>query len=104
MNSVPDPLANILRRHYNVNDMTADWLDAMQGEIDPPGDPARAGLFRRQLAEAILNNTISPAQFKALTLEAFATHEQVRRRLTGLWHDLFGDAPVSEDPPEEEDE
>jgi len=54
---------------------------------------------RRQLADAILNNTINPAQYEELTLEGVATPQQVRRSLTRLWRDLYGNAPVAIEPP-----
>jgi hypothetical protein len=52
-------------------------------------------MFRHQLAEAISNRTLTPAQYEQMTDEELESDEEVAERLRELWHDLYGDEPVT---------
>lgn len=92
---IPEVLADVLRRHANVNAFTKDWPQAMRLELFSSNNPEREQLFRCQLAEAILNDTITPAQYERLTDEDFDTPEDFQNWLLTVWKALYGDAPVT---------
>jgi hypothetical protein len=88
-------LISAIRRYCNVNVSFGDWPKLLVEELNHPNHPDRAKQFQHQLADAILNNTISPAEYERLTEEDLETSEEVRERLHELWQDLYGNLDVS---------
>jgi hypothetical protein len=87
-------LISVLRRYCNVNVSFSDWPKLLIEELNHPNHPDRAKQFQQQLAYAILNGTISPAEYERLTEEDLETSEEVEERLRELWKDLYGNLDV----------
>jgi hypothetical protein len=94
---VPEPLATILSLYFEVNSFTADWPASLQSYLNDPASKERERLFRTQLAEAILHDTVTPQDYEKLTREDFDTPEDLRRWLKEVWRDLYGDRPITLD-------
>ena len=87
-------LEDILHRHANVNAFTANWSERLKRELFSPNFPDRATLFRRELAAAILHNTITPAEYERITGEDFDTQDELNQWLREIWRSVFGAAPI----------
>ena len=83
-------LVSVLRRYCNVNVAFSDWPKILLEELNHPSHPNRAKQFQYQLADALLNKTISPKEYEKLTEEDLETSEEVEERLRELWQDLYG--------------
>lgn len=93
-----DPLPYVLENYCNVNALSDDWAERVMRLLKhSSGLPNRECRFKQQLAEAILNRTITPAEYERLTDEDFDTPEDLETRLRELWFDVYGDEPVSLD-------
>lgn len=92
--SAKEFLCDVLERHANVNAFDVRWADRLKGEIFNPDFPEKAILFKRGLAEAILQNTIAPPEYERLTGEDFDTVGELNSWLRELWASVFGDAPI----------
>jgi len=90
--TVPILFADTLRRHFNVNAFTKDWIEDLKRELS---NTHRDVQFRSELADAILKDTITPAQYEHLTDEDFDTQEDLNKWLRSVWQDLYGDLPIS---------
>lgn len=88
-----EPLADMLHRYFNVNSFNSRWPDNLKIELSK--NPQKAEQFRRQLADAILHDTITPEQYEQLTDEDFDTQEELSKWLASIWHKLYGDQPLS---------
>lgn len=91
-NNVPEPLADVLRTYCNVNALSDDWHESVRRMLEHTNETT---IFKEQLADAILNGSVSPADYERLTREDFDTPEDLEVRLHELWHDLYGDEPVT---------
>jgi hypothetical protein len=85
-NNIPDPLADLLKSYCNVN---AASISDLKHDLRTTINPEIAKIFRKQLADAISINTISPEQYELLTGEDFDTQEELNTWLQELWHELF---------------
>ena len=95
---VPEPLASILRTHFDVNAFTPDWPASLQRELRRPESRQREQAFRCQLANAVLHRSIKIEDYEKLTGEDFDTQDDLQRWLTNVWERLYGDAdPRSEE-------
>lgn len=88
-NDIPDPLADLLKSYCNVNAVS---IDDLTHDLRTSINPEIAKKFREQLANAILNKTISPEQYESLTGEDFDTQEDLDSWLQELWNELFHQA------------
>ena len=94
---VPNPLADILHRHCNVNAYTANWSEALRKELFAPGKSEVEMAFRHQLRDAILYDTIGPKEYEQLTGEDFDTRQDLKKWLSLLWKEIYSNRPVSDD-------
>lgn len=92
---MPELLTLILENHFNVNGMGEGWLGSLQRTLNHPRFPNRATQFKQELAEAILHQTVTPAQYERLTGAAYDTPEEVEGFLREVWQHLYGDEPVT---------
>jgi hypothetical protein len=90
---VPDPLGSLLKRHCNVNGFEYGWHEIMLRELTDSGDIVKAQLFKRQLSEAITQESITLDEYEALTREDFDTQEDLTKWLKSIWKLLYGDDP-----------
>jgi hypothetical protein len=60
------PLQNVLVTMFSQG-VATDW-EALDRYLNHPRFPTRATGFKRELADAILNHTISPKEFERLTV------------------------------------
>lgn len=64
--------------------------------IKHPNFPDREGGFKRELANAISNHTISIQKFENLTKIDYEAQEEVDEFLkTEIWQPLYGDEPIT---------
>lgn len=91
-NNIPEPLAHFLETYCDVN---AVMLDELKTYVKNTLSSERTQEFRRQLAYAIINNSITTEQYEKLTGEDFDTQEDLNAWLKEIWENIFGTAPVS---------
>jgi hypothetical protein len=89
---VPEPLASILRTHFNVNAFTSDWPASLQRELNRPESREREQAFRHQLARAIVHRSISVEDYEELRGEDFDTVDELQQWLATVWKRLYGSA------------
>lgn len=69
--------------------------DELSAYLNNPEFPGRARKFKRELAEAIVNHTISPEEFESLTAVDQDSQEDVDEFLTtDIWDPLYQNEPV----------
>lgn len=90
-NHVPETLAHDLKTYCNVN---APLIDDLRKLIRQPKFPKRSQEFRQQLADAIVQQNITPDQYKALTDEEFDSQEDLINWLRELWVEIFDNEPI----------
>ena len=95
--TTPELLESVLRRYFHVEVLSGDWQEVLQRELNFVGAPTRAAEFRRQLSDAILKRSITPAEYERLTEDELETQDEVEERLMYLWMGLYGDEPVTRD-------
>jgi hypothetical protein len=89
-------LEGVLRRHCNVNGFARDWPQKIVRELNAMKSPPDAAkIFREELAQAILNHTLSPQDYEALTDEDFDTPEELEDWLREFWRKLYGTDPIA---------
>lgn len=87
-------LKYILETHCHVEYFTDDW-ESVKRFLNHPNFPDRNNQFKKQLADAITNSLISPADLEKLTAEEFETQEEVDKFLTNeIWQPLYGNELV----------
>ncbi len=91
--SIPDPLGHLLYHYCQVE--APEGIEALRDDLRQPQWRERTALFRQQLADAIVNKTITPEQYERLTGLDFDTPEDFNKWLRCLWKELFGDDPIS---------
>jgi hypothetical protein len=85
---VPEPLGKILATLFHANAYDSGWpAELLRWEKQ---DPAYPDLIRRQFADVIFRNSLSVAQFKALTgghdvTDEASLHEWFRQRFRDYW-------------------
>jgi hypothetical protein len=95
--NIPEPLAGILRTYFDVNAFTSEWPQSLQRELGRPESSQREQMFRRQLAEAVVDRNIKPEDYEKLTGEDFDTQDDLQKWLQEVWKRLYGDRdPQSE--------
>lgn len=90
---ISDPLAKFLRLYCDVN--ATDMVQMLRFDLEQNRiQPEEGNLFRKQLASAILNRSMTPEQYKSLTGDnEYGTPEELEGCLRTLWQDLFDDTP-----------
>ena len=84
---VPEPLADFIKSFCNVN---APSVDLLAKYIHDNRENQRIKAFRKQLHEAIENNTLTPEQYELLTDEDFDSQEALNKWLKELWLEIYG--------------
>jgi hypothetical protein len=90
--SVPKSLAHALRTYCNVNAL--DAIPHLRAFLRRAENEKEAALVRRQLADAILKQTLTPQQYEELTGQDFDSLEELTDWLRQLWRDLFENEPI----------
>jgi hypothetical protein len=91
------PLAKILGLYLNPNAFDVERLSENLRESRIPEDEAT--LFRNQLAEAILEHTLTPASYKEITGDnEYNTQDELEDWLREMWTEIYGNEPISPAP------
>jgi hypothetical protein len=86
-------LERILETRFNV-DVAADY-ESLKRFLRHPNFSEREKEFRQELADAILNKTLSPEKVTDLTDADYETQEEVDELLIKeIWQPLYGNEPV----------
>lgn len=86
-------LERILQTRFTQG-VDTDW-DGIDRFLNHPEFPTRARDFRRELADAILNHTITPEDFLALTAIDKESQEDVDAFLREeIWDQMYENEPV----------
>jgi len=94
--SIPEPLRSVLEGRFNVEIQGRDWIDSIRAYAATTGEDGR--LFRRQFARAILDQSITPEDYYAVTQDPnYSTAEELYERLREVWAWLYNNAPITED-------
>ena len=90
MSTLPAPLQEFLELYCNVNAL--EMLDHLRVHIRTGAvPPNQVAAWRSALDEAAASQSVSPAEFKALTGDnEYLTHEEVADRLRELGAQAFG--------------
>ena len=92
---LPEPLATMLSTYFDVELFWHSFHEGIQTVLAQ--DPNRAALFKRQFADAIINNRISTEQYRRLTNQRFETDQDLRMWLRSLWAEIYGQEPIPGD-------
>lgn len=103
---IPEPFETIFSTVFNVNALGPGWKRNIDSWLD--ADPAWPRRFRKQWADAILRDVITPEEYEALTSHHFAKPEYLREFLAERWklyygYELTSDEYIFEAPPEPEE-
>ncbi|MDM7920751.1 MAG: hypothetical protein QUS14_00510 [Pyrinomonadaceae bacterium] len=86
-------LKRILQTRFSQG-VETDW-DGLDRFLNHPEFPTRARDFRRELADAILNHTISPEEFEELTAIDRESQDDVDSFLREeVWEQMYENEPV----------
>jgi hypothetical protein len=91
--STKDPLDKILGLYCNVNAFDLRQLseDLREERIAKN----EAALFKTQLAEAILNHTLTPEAYKKVTSDnEYNTQDELEDWLREMWEEIYGNEPI----------
>jgi hypothetical protein len=89
-----EPLTKIFSLYLDVNAFDVKQLSEDLRENRIP--PEEAKLFREQLAEAILNHTLTPKAYKDITGDnEYNSPEELEAWLRDLWQELYPDEPIA---------
>lgn len=93
--TLPEPLSQVLKTYFDVE---LFWHSFHQGMKDYQKNfPAEAAEFKKQFAEAIAKNTLSPKEYQRLTNHSFKTQQELNSHLRSLWEELYGQEPIPGD-------
>ena len=94
--AIPEPLRSVLEYRFNVEIQGSGWMDSIRAYASLTGEGGR--LFRRQFAQPILRQSISPEDYYAVTQDPnYPTVEELYERLREVWDRLYAHAPVTEE-------
>ncbi len=86
-------LEYVMGLYFHVNHSLS--IEDVKKYLQNPNLLERANEFKKQLASAIVNSSITPQKFERLTAEEFETQEEVNNFLkTEIWQPLYGDEPM----------
>jgi len=87
--TVPEPLATFLKAGFNVEIFWSGWPGLAEQNANSLPEEQQNCLLT-QYAEAVVNTTISPAEYEALTRDDnYATPEALTEWLLELWPDVY---------------
>ncbi len=92
---IPNPLADVLKRHCNVNAFVKNWPQHLSDELNSYENPLQAQNFKNQLFKIITEKSIDTQEYEHLTGEDVDSQEDLLIWLKQLWRLLYG---VSESP------
>jgi hypothetical protein len=94
MSTVPEPLATLLRKYWNIN-VAAYAADLGRSIRGGRIDIKKATSFRQQLVSAIHSHVVSPSDYNRLTEDnEFTSREQVQEALKEFWEAVFPGEPI----------
>lgn len=83
----------VLGLYFHVNH--GFGIDDVKNYLDNPKVSDRSQLFKKELAQAIVNHSIGTKEFERLTADDYETQEEVDEFLkTEIWQPLYGDEPI----------
>ena len=86
-------LEKVLFNRFDV-DVVPDY-DDLKNYLNNPEFPERGENFKHELADAVLNNKLTPERYEKLTNHESETQEEVNRFLISeIWQPLYGDEPI----------
>lgn len=86
-------LEKVLFNRFDV-DIAPDY-ESLKNYLNNPNFPERGNIFKRELAETILNDRLSPENYEKLTNHDLETQEEVNEFLISeIWKPLYGDEPI----------
>lgn len=89
----PKTLERVLETDFNV-DVATDY-ESLKRFLRHPNFPEREKEFKQQLADAIVNRTLSPKEVTDLTDADYETQEEVNELLIKeIWQPLYDDEPI----------
>jgi hypothetical protein len=94
LKTIPEPLADVLQRHCNVNAFVKNWGERLRAELLDSRNVSKEDLFRSQLTEAIQYGTLTPEDYEDLTGEDFDTQEELQEWLCTIWREVYPDRPL----------
>lgn len=90
---ISDSMLYVLGTVYHIEG-THDWK-GVQKYLNHPNFPERDIQFKEELANSILNETITPEDYSRLTDdESVESETDVKRELTLLWKYIYNNEPV----------
>lgn len=92
-NGIPKLLEDTLESYFHV-DSAYEW-DRVKRFLEHPNFPERASQFKKELANAIVQQNISPAFMQDLTAISFDEKDEVTEYLQEIWSGLYDDEPVT---------
>jgi len=86
-------LEYVLGLYFHVNH--GFGVEDVKNYLDNPKVSDRSQLFKKELAQAIVNHSISPKEFERLTAVDYETQEEVDEFLkTEIWQPIYGNEPI----------
>lgn len=85
---VPQPLGSILSTVFEAEGFSGSWPEELR--MWEESEPGYDVLIQRQLADAILKDTVTPEQWRELTGEQVGSQERVRIFLRDIWRRYYG--------------
>jgi hypothetical protein len=92
---IPEPLNHFLKVFFNVEVLGPGWHDRIHRAFAI--DPVKASAFRRQFADLIHKNEITPAVYEQLTHHTLDSREELTDWLYHMWKEIYGDEPIPEE-------
>lgn len=91
---VPEPLATILETYCDAN--AIEMIDLLKQRVIREELPSEEIiLFKKQLYDAIKNQTVTPEQYKKLTGDnEYPTQEALQAWLRELWDRIYPDEKI----------
>ena len=86
-----EPISHFLKTYCIVE---APDIVKLKKYVQSSIESERTLLFRDQLADAIVNNSITPEQYEKITGEDFDSQEDLNKWLKELWNNIFNDEPI----------
>lgn len=93
--AVEEPLRSILQGYFNVEMFWHSFPKDLLAYLAL--DPGLAARFKAQFAAAIVDGTLSVAQYQKLTGQSFDNEGALYAWLYKLWAEIYGDEPVPGD-------
>jgi len=86
---IPEPLRTVLRNRFNVELFGRDWEENVHQYLCR--STTLAENFRQQFAAMIVNRSVTPEDYFALTNDRYANEDRMYEAMLRLWKELYGD-------------